>query len=245
MIRILFLGSHVQSYRSLHSLVNDISGVEVVGVVPSVFDQERRDDQRVERLASDNGIALLTLDEASDIDFDLGIALLFDKIISKDIVNRPRMGFVNFHLGPLPRLRGANSVYHALRLAREEMVWEFGVTAHYMEETLDSGPIIDYINFPIFPDDTAFSLHTRACDAISTLFKRLMPELLKSNMRLPATEQQGSISYFKRGSVLHDLTDYLDQPDTFLQLVRAATFPKKPKPFVMINGVRVYVSLTE
>ncbi|MGH2436098.1 MAG: formyltransferase family protein, partial [bacterium] len=132
MTRVLFLGSHLRSFHCFRYLVESVPDVTVVAVVPHRTQPPGREDQDVRPFARERGIPVIEFAEIAKQDYDLGISLMFDRVLPPEVVDRPRRGFVNFHLGPLPRFRGANSVLHAIRLARKENHWTFGVTLHYV-----------------------------------------------------------------------------------------------------------------
>lgn len=244
MTRVLFLGSHLRSFHCFRYLAESVPDVAVVAVVPHQTQPPIREDQDIRPFARARGIPVLAFPEIADLDYDLGISLMFDRMLPPAVVDRPRRGFVNVHLGPLPRFRGANSVLHAIRLARRENHWTFGVTMHYIDHTLDTGPVIDRIDVPIFEDDTAYALHGRASEQIYELFVRNIHRLVASAERLPATPQSGPSSSFRRSEVTHEI-DLSADPDEIYDLVRALTFPGKPRPYALVGGRKLYLSITE
>jgi len=140
--RVLFLGSHLRSFHCLRYLLTQVPQAQLVGIVPHFSNTGVREDQRVEALAATHGVPYLTYEDIAGLDYDLGISLLFDRKLPPAIVDAPPRGFVNIHMAPLPRFRGANGVMHALLKARQDGVWTFGVTLHYIDHELDTGPII-------------------------------------------------------------------------------------------------------
>lgn len=242
MKRILFLGSHLQSYRCLRFLNEQVEGAEIVGFVPHQSPQIVRADQDAAAYARAAGIPELTLNALDQCDFDLGISLMFDKVLPASVIEKPVYGFINMHLGPLPRFRGSNSVLHAIRLARRDNHWTFGVTIQYLIPKLDSGPIIDVDSFPIFEDDTAYSLHTRACDHIHPLFVRHIRDIVAADGCVPSRPQEGMSYFFRKGDVDHEVR--LDaSPEEIYDQVRALTFPGKPPAYAMIGGRKFYLTL--
>jgi methionyl-tRNA formyltransferase len=238
----VFLGSHLQSFHCFRHLLS-LEGHDIVALVPNEARSSVRADQDIQDLAVENGIPIAFLQDLSRLDFDLGISLLFDRVLPSEIFERATNGFVNFHLGPLPRLRGSNSVLHAIRLARKENIWTFGVTLHYIERKVDAGPIIDTDECAIFEDDTAGTLHSRACDMIFALFRRNINVLIKTQGRVSSRQQDDSDSrYFFKGNVDHQI-DLTADPIEIYDNIRALTFPGKPRPFAMIGGRKIYLSL--
>ena len=57
----------------------------------------------------------------------------------------PKLGFVNFHAAPLPELKGGDPF--TIGINNKSIGW--GVTAHYMDENYDTGPIIRVKKIPL------------------------------------------------------------------------------------------------
>lgn len=128
--------------------------------------------------------------------FDLGISAAGTRIFTRDEIARARLGIVNLHLAPLPEYRGRFSATHAILNGTE-----YGVTAHYVDEGIDTGPIIAERRFPILSDDTAGSLRIRALAEGTRLFLGILPLLLMGK-RLPSRPQDESRArYFDRFSL--------------------------------------------
>lgn len=239
---VVVLGSHPESYPCLRYMLDSVPELKVVGIIPHQTQPSVRPDQDVRVLAQERSVPVLGLDALGGLEVDLGISLLFDRVLPASVIERPPLGFVNIHLGPLPRFRGANSVMHAIRLARRDDHWRFGVTMHYMAPKVDTGPIIDLLEFPIHEDDTAFMLHGRACQHVFPLFQRNIHRLAKSTERLPSRPQEGLSYFFRKGEVDHEI-DLTAPPDEIYDRIRSLTFPGKDRPYAVIGGRKIYLAL--
>lgn len=134
---------------------------------------------RPDRLvASGNSGALIE----SDIDWLLSINNLF--VLPAEILAACRRGALNLHPGLLPEYAGLHTHQWAIRNGEKE----FGVTLHFMEPKVDSGPIVRRRRFPIYLKDTGLSLFRRCVGAGVELFKEIVPQLA-GDVRLPATPQ--------------------------------------------------------
>ena len=241
-IKILFLGSHLKSYHCFRYLIENFSNIEIVGIVPHINQPPIRFDQDIVAYAKAKKIPILELKDLAGITCDLGISLMFDAKLPPEIVDLPKRGFVNIHLAPLPQLRGVNGIYHAIRLAREKKYSRYAVTLHYMDATLDTGPIIDKMTLPLFEDDTAQSLHVRACDKVYELFVRNIGRLIKNRTSLKSKSQKGIGMYYFKKDLAHEI-DINWPAEKIYDNVRALTFPGKPKPFISVGPYRIYLSL--
>ncbi|PID42446.1 MAG: hypothetical protein CSB48_10295 [Proteobacteria bacterium] len=244
MTKILILGSRVESYHCFHFLINHFQDIDIVAVAPHVTPVNLRSDQDITTLAKAHNIEIIHRNQICEQKFDLGISLLYDSVLTEQELQIPAKGFINLHLGPLPRYRGSNSVLHAIANARKENCWEFEVTLHYMVEKLDAGPIIDRRSMPIFEDDTAYSLHCRASDKVYELFIDNIGRIIKTDGFVPAQAQTGKAGFYPRDRVNHHIDLSLPEVEIY-DKIRSLTFPGKPRPYTLINNKKVYLTLDE
>lgn len=88
---------------------------------------------------------------------DILLVIAYGLILPKKILSLPRLGCINVHASLLPRWRGASPIQQAILQGDKET----GVTIMQMDEGMDSGDILAKAPCPIYPDDTAGSLHNR------------------------------------------------------------------------------------
>jgi phosphoribosylglycinamide formyltransferase 1 len=82
-----------------------------------------------------------------------------------------RFTAINVHPSMLPAFPGVDAIGQALAAGLAET----GVTVHFLDEGVDSGPIILQETVPVEPRDTPESLHER----IRAVEHRLLPEAVK------------------------------------------------------------------
>jgi phosphoribosylglycinamide formyltransferase 1 len=80
---------------------------------------------------------------------------------------------VNIHPSLLPAFPGTRPIEDAL----EAKATETGVTVHFVDEGVDSGPIIAQERLAIFPGDTVETLHERIHVVEHRLFPRVLRDL--------------------------------------------------------------------
>jgi phosphoribosylglycinamide formyltransferase 1 len=83
---------------------------------------------------------------------------------------------INIHPSLLPQFPGLEAWKQALAAG----VNETGCTVHYVDDGMDSGPIIDQRRVPVLPDDTAETLHARIQVAEHELYPAVLAKLAKS-----------------------------------------------------------------
>ena len=102
---------------------------------------------------------------------DVLIVAAYGQILSKELLEVPRLGSVNLHASLLPKYRGAAPIQWAL--IRGERVT--GGTTFLLDEGLDTGPILLQRKVPISEDDTAGTLEGK----LSEVGAELMLETLR------------------------------------------------------------------
>ena len=135
--------------RALDWLVAE--GVEVVAVVASEPDRWTRAEQRVDLVAQRHGLPLVSDDELyaePPANVDVVISFLFWKLIREPLVSLGRVGCLNFHPAPLPDLRGLGGYNVAIL----EGMREWGVSCHFVDESFDTGDLVEVERFPIDPE---------------------------------------------------------------------------------------------
>jgi phosphoribosylglycinamide formyltransferase-1 len=105
---------------------------------------------------------------------DLVVLAGFMRILGPDVVRRFRI--VNTHPALLPEFPGAHAIRDALAAGAEIT----GVTVHWVDEGVDTGPVIAQAKVPVEPGDDEESLRARVQAAEKPLYvdtlKRLCQE---------------------------------------------------------------------
>jgi formyltetrahydrofolate-dependent phosphoribosylglycinamide formyltransferase len=99
----------------------------------------------------------------------------FMRILAPSVVTRFRI--VNTHPALLPAFPGA----HALRDALAAGVPTTGVTVHWVDEGVDTGPVIAQVAVPIEAGDDEDSLRDRVQAAEKPLYVKTLRELVQEN----------------------------------------------------------------
>ncbi len=104
------------------------------------------------------------------------------KVLGAEFITEIGMPIINIHPSLLPAFKGL----HAQRQAVEYGVRVSGCTVHFVDDGLDSGPIILQDTVPVYTDDTEDSLAAR----ILEVEHRLLPEAV-SLLAEHKVERQG------------------------------------------------------
>ena len=212
-------------------------GCEVPAVVASEPDEWTLDEQRVDLVAREHGLPLMSEAELYDAagglgDVDLVVSFLFWNRIREPLISLGRIGCLNLHPAPLPDLRGVGGYNVALLEGRDE----WGVSCHFVDASIDTGELVEVERFPIDPGaETALSLDVRSQERLLALFQRIMEQALAGE-ELPR-EPQGEGRYVSREE-LEELR-VVRPGDDLGRKLRAFWYPPWPGAVVEVDGRRL------
>jgi len=165
-------------------------------------------------------------------DIDLVVSLLFWKRIRKPLIDLPKIACINFHPAPLPEFRGIGGYNVAIM----ENLDYWGAAVHKVDETFDTGELIDVRRFDIdASSETAFSLEQKTQDVLLELFRDAM-EKIKRDRRVVG-KPQGEGRYFARKDFerLRRIQSD-DSPELIARKIRAFWYPPMSGASIVING---------
>ncbi|MCB5204661.1 LLM class flavin-dependent oxidoreductase [Neorhizobium sp. T786] len=100
-------------------------------------------------------------DKISDCDFDWLFSIANLRLLPPQVLNRARLGAINFHDALLPEQAGLNTPAWAILEGHRV----HGVTWHAMTDEIDAGDIYAQASFEIAEDETAFTLNSKCFEA--------------------------------------------------------------------------------
>ncbi|MBL9145411.1 MAG: methionyl-tRNA formyltransferase [Verrucomicrobiaceae bacterium] len=128
------------------------------------------------------------VDDVKAFEADIAIVIAYGQILSKEVLDAPRLGCINVHASLLPKYRGASPIQAAIR----EGDAETGVTIMHMDVGLDTGDIILMDRMAIAPDETGGSLHDRLAIAAPAALERALDLLAEG--KAPRTPQDSALA---------------------------------------------------
>jgi methionyl-tRNA formyltransferase len=138
----------------------------------------------------------LNTDEAwkklSSLSPDFFVVAAFGQMLSKKILDIPKVFPINIHASLLPKYRGASPIQAAIL----NMDTVTGVTTMVMAETMDAGDILLASSTPIKEDDTAQDLHDRLGLMGADLICKTIYAVLEDTLS-PAPQDPSKASYVK------------------------------------------------
>lgn len=167
-MRIVFMGTPEAAVPTLQRLLSD--GHDVVAVWTQPDKPAGRGEQMrvspVKAFALEHGLRVeqprkIKLDETKELfasyEADLAVVVAYGRILPNEYLSAPRRGCINVHFSLLPLYRGAAPVNWAI--VNGEL--KTGVTTMFIEEKLDSGPILFQRETAIGETETAPELMRR------------------------------------------------------------------------------------
>jgi methionyl-tRNA formyltransferase len=173
------------------------------------------------------------------IEFDFGVSINYWKIIEPEIIKQPRLGFVNLHHSYNLCLRGRNMTSHAILNARKSNRWYHGSSLHYMDNGLDTGPIIASRSCDLTETDTSWTLFNKAEKLGEDLLIEWLPRLIhsKAPAAYPEADNPINMNLVDSDKFISDI-DF--DPVYTYDFVRAFDFKNYyAAAYTCINGSRV------
>jgi len=121
---------------------------------------------------------------------DLAVVVAFGRILPPELLKVPRLGCVNVHASLLPKYRGAAPIQWAVSNGEPET----GVTTMYIDEELDTGPILLQEKTAIQATETAGQLADRLSVMGAQLLIRTL-EMLKRGELQPRPQDPALATY--------------------------------------------------
>lgn len=176
----------------------------------------------VKELAEKKGLKLLEREDTKNEDFcrdlkeldlDLIVVAAFGKILPGEVLRIPRYRAVNIHASLLPLYRGASPIKWAIINGEKET----GVTSFYMEEGMDTGPIISQRRCAIGPEDDSGVLEDKlkglAVEVVAETLEKVKDPVekarsqddTKATFAPKITAETGKIDWSKAGETICNL----------------------------------------
>jgi len=120
-------------------------------------------------------------DELCDKQVDLVCLAGYMRLLSPDFIRAFPMRILNIHPSLLPAFPGLD----AQRQALDHGVKFSGCTVHFVDEGLDSGPIIRQATVPVLEGDTEETLSARILKEEHRIYSEAIAEVLKNLKPIP------------------------------------------------------------
>lgn len=234
-MKIIFMGRKKYSADLLEWTVSQ--GIEV----KLVCTDSQFSNSPTMKKAKEMGIPVVSMEEAEQYvldnpgEIDLVVSYLYWRKIRKPLIEGPKFGCINFHPAILPDWRGTAG-YNVAILNKLK---QWGATAHYVDETIDTGSIIRIFKFDFdYRIETAQSLEKKTQEIQVNLYKSVLLDVKEQGRleSLPQLKEQGVYIGRDEMNAMKKLElSNLSQEDIDLK-IRAFWFPPYDGAYIEVNG---------
>lgn len=180
------------------------------------------------------------LDAIRSMNIQVLISVQHNWILPAEILDAVNGYAFNLHNARLPDYKGYNSISHAILNGDSEFV----STIHWMDPKVDSGDIIVEGITTIDPGDTALSLYKRTVNTAAKTFDDFLGMLKIGS--IPRKKMRNGGVFYKKSDLDRSKTLNGNEPHERLALVsRACYFPPSEPAYLLVNGVKIYLTPQE
>jgi len=240
-MRITFLGNHTVGVRVLEVLAEK---AELVGIVAHPEDAE--DGVRYESVyewATAHKIPAIrgkaTAAEVTDFIKQTKPDLLwvadYRYLLPSEILKLPKHGTINFHPSLLPKYRGRAPVNWAILKGEKE----FGLTAHFIDEGMDTGDILAQEKFYLNDDEDIADALNKLYPLYQSITRNIVDKLKQGSLR-PTKQDHTLATAYPARKPQDGLIDWSKSARDVLNLVRAVAAPY-PGAYTHCNGTKLII----
>jgi len=207
MNKIAFFSTSSRPIKSLENLAKENQIVLIVTKEDKIIGSSKNPvPNEIKKFAIKNNIRFLELSKFNleakqevktlleDLKPEVVLSFDFGFIIPKELLNIPKLGFINTHFSLLPKYRGASAVQFAI-LGDEK---EFGITYHLIDASLDTGDIIFQSRYPLEQNFTSLEGYNFLFEKASSERPKVLKKYLNSELKpIPQDHYKYSYTYYK------------------------------------------------
>lgn len=160
------------------------------------------------------------INEIRKLDPDIILSIGYNQIFHNEILELPPLGCINFHPSKLPFYKGRNVVMWAMINGEEE----FGITAHYMDRGIDTGPILFQETIKIYWNDTYNDIVQRLDGLIPSFVIKTLDLVRNGNVNLTIQDPYAG-TYCGNFEIEDRWLDWTDSSYNLYNKIRAITSP--------------------
>jgi methionyl-tRNA formyltransferase len=110
--------------------------------------------------------------------FDLGVAINFDQVFDRKVIECFGQGIINLHASRLPEGRGISPALWAFASGAKE-IW---ISIYRMDPGVDTGPLLRQFPFEVQAQESFFSLYERLCLAGGRVLSDVVEDASSSSL---------------------------------------------------------------
>ena len=238
-----FFGHGPWSHEALRQLIANEKYKVTFVATRKIGDAELKkisDTNRIPFFIPENINAKENVQKFTTFECDFFVSMSFNQIFETELINLPLKGIINCHAGALPFYRGRNVLNWAIINGEKQ----FGVTAHYIDEGIDTGDIICQRFGIIDQDDTYSSVLLKAYELCP---KVLMEGLDLASVNAPTVKQKNVHAvgtYYGKRKEGDEWINWSWSSERIFNFIRAIS-PPGPSARALINGEEVLIERSQ
>lgn len=190
-------------------------------------------------IAAPNSNAPDVIDAVKSLDADIAFVIGWSQICKPEFRAAAGGNVIGYHPAALPRLRGRAVIPWTILL--DEKIT--GSTLFWINDGVDSGPILAQKFLHVAPDETATTLYARHMNALDAMLRENLDAIADGRAaRTPQDDRYAT--YAARRTEADGLIDWRAPAPTVERLVRAVTRPY-PGAFTYLGGERLTIYAAE
>lgn len=236
-MRIIFIGQAPFGSESLEALLNQ--GEDVVGVITVEDVPGQKYPNPVKECALEHDLELyqsnyLKTNQAIEWVERLGPDLLVlgfvTAFVPQKMIDLARCGGINYHPSLLPKYRGGSAINWAIINGETET----GVTIHFIDEGVDTGPILLQEKVGIASDDSVKSVYFNKLYPLGVKMLSEAVRLIREGSANPVDQDERYASFQPVITTADTLIDWTQPTYTVYNLIRGAN--PSPGAVTTISG---------
>ncbi len=174
------------------------------------------------------------VNELRKYEADVFVVAAFGQILSKEILDMPKLGCINIHASLLPKYRGSSPIQHAILNGETQT----GVTIMQMDEGVDTGDMLYMKETDIDAKETFESLHDKLMVLGGEAICEFLPMLEAGNIN-PVKQSEAMCSHAPMISKQMGELDFADDCIALDRHIRA--FNPWPGSYSFLNGKQLKI----
>jgi methionyl-tRNA formyltransferase len=229
-MRYVVMGS-VESTRVCLGTLASIPDVTIAGVVtlPKELSHRHSDYVDLSTHARNLGVPVVAANDCNSpfareqvarLEPDFLVVVGSSQVVRQELRNIARHGAFGFHPAPLPRFRGRAA--QAWTILLDEKI--SGSTFFWLDDSIDSGPILAQRFLHVAPDETVTSLCARHLEALRDMLLEVVPQLEAGQAPRQPQDERYATWCAKRVPADGEV-DWTQPARSVWRLIRAVTRP--------------------
>ncbi|MFI3260410.1 MAG: methionyl-tRNA formyltransferase [bacterium] len=233
-LKVIFMGTPNFGEESLRYLIENTNVVLVVTQPDKLIGRKKElSECAIKKIALEFDIPVfqptnIKVDYKTIEDYnpDLIITAAYGQIVPKGVLDIPRLGCLNLHGSILPKYRGAAPIQWSLINGDKET----GVSLMYMDESMDTGDIVDIGRLEILKEDNFFSLYEKLGKVAKDVLEKNIESIAKeTNNRTP--QDNDFATYARMLNREDELIDLFDTVENIYNKFRGIY----PNAYILFN----------